>query len=151
MSTLDRLRQGIETTAAAETIALGRQLAAELPPDCVLALHGDLGSGKTTLVSGLASGWGIAGPVTSPTYNLFTLHRGQRLLAHLDAYRLNHGRDMDALMLEEFLVSPWCLAVEWPDKIEGWLPPHTLHLDLTATSEASRTIKLRDGRGLPKE
>lgn len=135
MSIFDELKQGVATHSADETRALARRLAHALPPDSVLALHGDLGSGKTTFVGGLAAGWGIAGPVTSPTYNLFTLHRGERLLAHLDAYRLSRARDMDALMLEEFLESPWCLAVEWPEKIEGWLPPDALHLHFTIEGE----------------
>jgi tRNA threonylcarbamoyladenosine biosynthesis protein TsaE len=58
-------------------------------PDATVALHGDLGAGKTTWVQGLAQGFGITEPVTSPTFTIYTLHRGgNRMLAHLDAYRL---------------------------------------------------------------
>ena len=59
-----------------------------LPADATLALHGDLGAGKTTFVQGLARAWRVSGPVTSPTYTIFTLHRGDRLCVHLDGYRL---------------------------------------------------------------
>jgi tRNA threonylcarbamoyladenosine biosynthesis protein TsaE len=130
------------TKSAARTRALGKALAAELPPDAVLALHGDLGSGKTTFVSGLAEGWGIPGPVTSPTFNLLVIHRGARMLAHLDAYRLKSAEDMEALMLEEFLKSPWCLAVEWPENVEEWLPSDTLHLYLADLGDGRRSLRL---------
>jgi tRNA threonylcarbamoyladenosine biosynthesis protein TsaE len=130
------------TKSAARTRALGKALAAELPPDAVLALHGDLGSGKTTFVSGLAEGWGIPGPVTSPTFNLLVIHRGARMLAHLDAYRLKSAEDMEALMLEEFLKSPWCLAVEWPENVEEWLPKDALHLHLADLGDGLRSLRL---------
>lgn len=141
---LDTLRAGVTTASAADTQALAAAFAAVLPPDTALALHGNLGAGKTTFVQGLARGFGITEPVTSPTFNLYTLHRGpSRLLLHLDAYRLNSGREADDLLLDEFLTSPWCLAVEWPEKIAEWLPPGTLHLDLALTADQRHTVRLR--------
>jgi len=143
MNIFDRLRQGVQTGSAEETAALASELAASLPMDSTLALHGDLGSGKTTFVAGLAQNWGIAEPVTSPTYNLFTLYRGSgRMLAHLDAYRLHGAADMDALMVEEFLKSPYCIAVEWPENVLEWLPENTLHLYLDDKGQGKRAIKL---------
>jgi tRNA threonylcarbamoyladenosine biosynthesis protein TsaE len=144
----DKLSTGVVTKSAAGTRALGRALAAELPPDCTLALHGDLGSGKTTFVSGLAEGWGIPGPVTSPTFNLLVIHRGGRMLAHLDAYRLKSAEDLDALMLDEFLKSPWCLAVEWPENVAGALPENALHLFLADLGDGRRSIRLAEGRSV---
>lgn len=141
---LDKLRAGVTTTSAADTQALAAAFAAVLPPDTALALHGNLGAGKTTFVQGLARGFGITEPVTSPTFNLYTIHRGpSRLLLHLDAYRLGGGREADDLLLYEFLTSPWCLAVEWPEKIAEWLPPGTLHLDLGLTEDQRHTVRLR--------
>jgi tRNA threonylcarbamoyladenosine biosynthesis protein TsaE len=123
------LRAGIVTHSAAETQAWAARLAAELPPGTVLALHGDLGAGKTTFVQGLARGLGIQEPVTSPTFNLLLLHRGGgRTLAHLDAYRLASSAELDALLLEEWLTPPWWLAVEWPSRVAEWLPADSLHL-----------------------
>jgi tRNA threonylcarbamoyladenosine biosynthesis protein TsaE len=137
------LRAGVETRSAAETQGLARELAEVLPPDATLALHGDLGCGKTTFVAGMADAWGIEGPVTSPTFNLFTIYKGKRMLVHLDAYRLHGARDMDTLMMEEFMKSPWCLAIEWPENIDGWLPPDALHLELKDTGRNRRSIQLR--------
>jgi tRNA threonylcarbamoyladenosine biosynthesis protein TsaE len=139
-----KLRAGVTTASAAETQALAVALSATLPPDTVLALHGNLGVGKTTFVQGLARGFGIAEPVTSPTFNLCTLHRGRdRLLVHLDAYRIGSAREVEDLLLEDFLVTPWCLAVEWPENIAAWLPPGTWRLDLGIAAGERHTIRLR--------
>ena len=143
MNIFAKLREGVVTSSAAETHALARELASALPLDATLALHGDLGVGKTTFVQGLARGFGITEPVTSPTFTIFTLHRGARTLVHLDAYRLENAHQIDALMLEDFLVSPWCLAVEWPEKIAAWIPSDAFHLDLGITSDERHTVRLR--------
>jgi tRNA threonylcarbamoyladenosine biosynthesis protein TsaE len=138
-----RLRAGVTTASAEETRALAGELAAALPPDSTLALHGNLGVGKTTFVQGLARGLGITDTVTSPTFNIFTLHRGPTNLLHLDAYRLEQAREVEDLLLSDFMVSPWCLAVEWPDKIAEWLPPGTLHLELGIAPDERHTLRLR--------
>lgn len=142
-SIYDKLRRGVTTGSAAETQALATELARALPPDTTLALHGDLGVGKTTFVQGLARGFGVAEPVTSPTFNLYTVHRGPAwVLLHLDAYRIENARQVADLLLEDFLISPWCLAVEWPEKIDGWIPPSALHLTLGIAPDEKHTLKL---------
>ncbi len=143
MSISARLRQGVTTTSADETETLAAGFAAELPPDTTLALHGDLGVGKTTFVRGLARGLGIHGDVTSPTFSIYTLYRGASTLVHLDAYRLENPQEIDDLLLEDFLVTPYCLAIEWPEKITSWVPASALHLDLGITPDEKHTIALR--------
>lgn len=144
MSIFDQLRAGVTTASAAETQTLAAAFAAALPPDSTLALHGDLGVGKTTFVQGLARAFGINEPVTSPTFTIFTVHRGpHRHLIHLDAYRLERAAQLDALMLEDFLTPPYCLAVEWPDHVAAWLPPTTLHLELGIAPDERHTLRLR--------
>jgi len=143
MSIFAELRAGLATRSAAETQTIAQRLALALPPDATLALHGDLGVGKTTFVQGLARGLGVTEAVTSPTFNIFTLHRGNgRTLLHLDAYRLENDRQIDSLMLEDFLVSPYCLAVEWPEKIAAWLPVDTLHLTLRIDGAQQHHVQL---------
>ncbi|HEX3728160.1 MAG TPA: tRNA (adenosine(37)-N6)-threonylcarbamoyltransferase complex ATPase subunit type 1 TsaE [Opitutaceae bacterium] len=146
MSTSARLRAGVSTGSAAETQALASALAAELPADATLALHGDLGAGKTTFVQGLARGLGIAEPVTSPTFNLYRLYApapGGRQLAHFDAYRLDRPAQAEALLLDDFLVSPYCLAIEWPEKIAGWIPAGAWHLELALAGDGRHALRLR--------
>lgn len=140
---LERLRKGVVTASAEESRAMAAEFAAALPPDTTLALHGDLGVGKTTFIQGLAAGLGIRDAVTSPTFNIFTLHRGPINLLHLDAYRLESAQQVEDLLLADFLISPWCMAVEWPEKIADWLPPGTLHLDLGILADERHTIRLR--------
>lgn len=144
MNILHELAAGITSDSAEKTRAIAEQFARALLADSTLALHGNLGVGKTTFVQGLARGLGIRDHVTSPTFNIFTLHRGPTNLLHLDAYRLETSRQVDDLLLADFMVSPWCLAVEWPEKIADWLPANTLHLELAITPAAHHTIRLRN-------
>ena len=144
MTIVEELRAGVTTASAEETRALAAELAVALPADATLALHGDLGVGKTTFVQGLARGFGVTEAVTSPTFTIFTLHRGgARTLVHLDAYRLTAAAQLDALRLEDFLVTPYCLVIEWPGNVAAWLPPATLHLDLGITTGERHTVRLR--------
>lgn len=144
MNICDKLREGVTTASAAETRALAADLAAALPPDITLALHGDMGVGKTTFVQGLAQGLGVAEQVTSPTFAIYSVYAGSRCkLVHLDAYRLENERQIEELMLEEFLTSPWCLAVEWPEKTGAWLPKQVWHLTLSIVEGDRHRVVLR--------
>lgn len=140
---LSRLRTGAITRSAEETRELGRKIGETLAPASILALHGNLGVGKTTFVQGLATGLGIQGTITSPTYTVFTLYEGSRgRLMHLDAYRLNGEQEVHGLMLEDFLVDPWFLAAEWPDRLGSWLPRHALHLELSILPDQTHQLRL---------
>jgi tRNA threonylcarbamoyladenosine biosynthesis protein TsaE len=165
MTILEKLKAGITTHSAEETRALAAELAAALPPDSTLALHGDMGAGKTTFVQGLAHGLGVHDQVTSPTFAIYTVHRGTGpdsqnasgspkpdtpgrspsglTLVHLDAYRLERESQIEDLLLDEFLISPWILAVEWPEKVAGWLPPSTVHLSLAIVDGDRHRMELR--------
>ena len=143
MSELEKnLMAGICSRSAAETEELAARIGAILPVDTVLALHGNLGAGKTTFVRGLARAWAIQEAITSPTFNLYTIYRGDRQLIHLDAYRLGSGADLDALMIEDFLQPPWCFAVEWPEHIPDALPQDAWRLFLTINKDQSHQIRL---------
>jgi len=132
MTIISRLKQGITTESAEQTRALAAELAAALPPDTALALHGDMGVGKTTFVQGLASGLGVHEHVTSPTFAIYSVYQGTTTkLVHLDAYRLEKEAQIESLLLDEFLVSPYVLAVEWPEKTGTWLPKAAWHLKLS--------------------
>lgn len=139
-------RAGRISRSAAETEALAAEFAALLPPDSTLALHGDLGVGKTTFVRGLARALGIREPVTSPTYAIFCLYRGEgrRRLLHMDAYRLSRPEDADNLVLWELLDSPWTMVVEWPSKLGDRLPPDAWHLELSIVSPGVHGLRLID-------
>lgn len=139
-----KLRRGITTASAEQTRGLAAELAAALPPDATLALHGDMGVGKTTFVQGLAHGLGVHEQVTSPTFAIYSVYQGTaRRLVHLDAYRLENEQQLEPLLLEEFLVSPYCLAVEWPEKTGAWLPKEAWHLTLSIEDGDKHRLVLR--------
>jgi tRNA threonylcarbamoyladenosine biosynthesis protein TsaE len=142
MSIIEQLNTGIESSSADQTEALAGELAAVLPPDTVIALHGNLGAGKTTFIRGLARAWNITEPVTSPTFNLYTIYKGNRQLIHLDAYRLSSADDLDALMIHDFMRSPWCFAVEWPERIHSAIPEEAWHLYLDIVGEGKHRFRL---------
>lgn len=147
LDVMERLKGGVATRSASEMRAVAADLGARLPSDSTLALHGDLGAGKTTFVQGLARGLGLSEPVSSPTFAIYSVHRGGRTrLIHLDAYRLENEAQLEPLLLEEFLVSPYCLAVEWPERIARWLPADALHLDLSIDSHGRHLVRLQDSQ-----
>ncbi len=142
MNIWQELEQGVVAASTDEMHALARRLGEALPPEAILALSGDLGVGKTTFVQGLAEAFGIRERITSPTFTLYNLHRGRRTLVHLDAYRLETPEQVEDLLLEDFLVAPYCLAVEWPERIAGWLPPGTIRLRLSIEAPGRHRVLL---------
>lgn len=139
---LDRLNEGLTTNSPEETERVARACAAHIPVNQTLALHGDLGAGKTTFVRGLARYWNISEPITSPTFNLYALYQGVRQLIHLDAYRLASSGDLDSLMIEDFMRAPWCFVVEWPERIAGALPNEAWHFYLSINARGRHHIQL---------
>lgn len=102
----------------ADTRRIGAELAAELEPDGVLLLSGDLGAGKTVLVQGLAAELGLdPHQVQSPTFTVVREHQGgRRPLIHVDLYRLA-PEEAAALGIEEILAGPGIKAVEWAERL----------------------------------
>ena len=147
MSIFDKLRAGIVTRSAAEMQAVAAEIGRKIlsRSETTLALHGDLGTGKTTFTQGLAKMLGIQDPVTSPTFGIFTLHRGKPIsLIHLDAYRLENAAQLEDLMIEDFLRPPYVLVAEWPEKVAAWIPRDAIHLWLSIAADESHEIRLKE-------
>jgi len=114
------------TQSGADTIAVGRKLAHLLKPPQFLLLRGELGTGKTTLVKGIAQALDAAEPdeVTSPTFTLIHEYDGSRngkpvKLYHLDVYRLESERQLETLGLDDLLTPDALVVVEWGDKFKS--------------------------------
>ncbi|HLK59964.1 MAG TPA: tRNA (adenosine(37)-N6)-threonylcarbamoyltransferase complex ATPase subunit type 1 TsaE [Chthonomonadaceae bacterium] len=122
----------------AETAAWGEALGARLRAGDVVALLGDLGTGKTTLTQAVARGLGVTEPVSSPTFTLVQEYRGRVPLFHFDPYRLERSEDMVDLGFEEYLERGGVVVVEWADKLGDLLPTDrlTLGLELPAVGSA---------------
>ena len=120
----------------------GDKLAKKLPNGTVVALLGDLGAGKTTLVRGVAKGLHINEVVQSPTFNIMKLYlKGDRPLIHIDAYRL---ADINTdIGLDEYIGYETGLTmIEWPLFIENLLPKNTLYISITLTGETFRHLDI---------
>jgi len=125
-----------------DTISWGRQFADCLRAGDIVALSGELGAGKTCLVKGIAAGLGALTEVTSPTFTLIHEYRGGRCpLYHADLYRLESLQQALAIGLEEYLDGDGVTVVEWAEKIEALLPPHTRRIRLTVVDETTRQIE----------
>jgi tRNA threonylcarbamoyladenosine biosynthesis protein TsaE len=89
-----------------------------LPHNSSIALIGDLGMGKTTFVGGLAHGLGISDTFRSPSFNILNIYSSSVSLLHIDAYRLDVSEQAtETLMLNDFLLPPYYLVVEWPERL----------------------------------
>lgn len=142
----------LPTAAATRELGqrLGRALLSVTGVPQVIALNGDLGAGKTTFVSGVLAGFGLAGPARSPTYTLIEPYEaGNRSLYHLDLYRLSGPEDLEALGLRDLHVNDSTLLIEWAERGAGALPPVDLTLafgyadgEVTVTGDAPRELKI---------
>lgn len=143
--------------SADETRTIGVRLGRSLRSGDVVLLHGDLGSGKTTLTQGIAQGLGVAGEVRSPTFTLVGEHAGHTahgaplLLYHLDLYRLPGPEELESFGFEEYLTPTGGVAViEWPERAGDWLPDAYLLVRLDQLGDDTRRLTLTaappDGR-----
>ena len=122
-----------------ETKELGRNLAALLRPGAVLALYGDLGAGKTCLAQGVARGLGVKDRyISSPSFVLVRQYRGTVPFYHIDLYRLQPGREVAGLGLEEYLEGEGVSAIEWAERAEAILPPTALRITIEFIDKTSR-------------
>ena len=130
-----------------ETQAFGLELAQKLKGGEVLALYGDLGSGKTTFMQGLAKGLGITRNIISPTFIIMRTYKisGNVLknLYHLDLYRIENDEQAVNLGLKDLIGDEQnVVAIEWPDKIENLLPEKRINLYFEYLEDNKRKIRM---------
>jgi tRNA threonylcarbamoyladenosine biosynthesis protein TsaE len=135
------------TQSGADTIEVGRKLARLLTPPQLLLLRGDLGTGKTTLVKGIAQALDAAEPdeVTSPTFTLLheydgTLNGKPVKLYHIDVYRLEGERQLETLGLDELLTPDALVFVEWGDKFKSIRKKATGEIAISSAGGDARKI-----------
>ena len=124
------------------------QLVAHLQPGEVMALFGDLGSGKTTFTQGFGKACGVAAPITSPTFTIMHIYHGRQWpIYHFDFYRLQSAAEAQALGCEEYFAGDGVTLVEWPERALALLPPQHLQIHLRildfAASPSLREIKIQ--------
>ncbi len=141
----------ISSHSEEETLGLGMALARLVRPGMVVALHGDLGAGKTVLSRGVARGLGITEPVTSPTFTVVQEYRvpGGIWFYHLDMYRITDEQAALAFGIEDYLFAANAIAlVEWPERIAGLLRTGAVvDITLIHAGEDRRWLELPDDIG----
>jgi tRNA threonylcarbamoyladenosine biosynthesis protein TsaE len=132
------------SSSVEQTEAIAAELAATLAGGELIALHGDLGAGKTQFVRGLVRGLGgEPRAVSSPTFVLLNVYDGGRLTVfHLDAYRIGGADDFEAIGFTELLEQGGVVAVEWPQRIDSLLPARRIKITITATDQSTRQIEI---------
>ena len=123
------------THSPEETQALAASLLVHIQRGAVLALHGELGSGKTCFVQGLAKALGVKQTVASPTFTLINEYQGDWPLYHIDLYRLARSDELAGLDLEDYLEPDGITLIEWAERAADLLPPTTMHIYLEAQAE----------------
>ena len=134
-----------ESKSARETEAFAGALARTLAGGEVIALHGEMGAGKTHFVRGMVVGLGgEARSVSSPTFVLLNVYdSGSLTVRHLDAYRVAGAEDFEAIGFGELLEQPKSVTVvEWPSRIASLLPATTIHIHIESTGLNGRLIRV---------
>jgi tRNA threonylcarbamoyladenosine biosynthesis protein TsaE len=140
----------VVTASAEETIALGRRIGGGLVGGEVISLVGNLGSGKTHLIKGIAEGLGVAhgGEVNSPTFVLVNEYTGPEVrldIYHIDAYRLDSVAEFEMLGFDDLCYDRSVVLVEWADKVESVLADaDPIRIELGHISETERKIQLKN-------
>lgn len=125
-----------------ETVLLGERLGRLLEPGCFIALTGELGSGKTQFVRGVASGLGIDSsvPITSPTFTLLNEYLGRLRMFHFDLYRLGGVDDAAELGFDEYFHGDGICLVEWAERLGSELPAERLDIFFEYSSDTERRL-----------
>jgi len=135
----------IVTNSAEQTKLLAERLASNLNAGDIVALEGELGSGKTQFVQGLARGLGVSenGYVRSPSFILLNEYKGRLPLYHFDFYRLHNVSELDDLGLEEYFDGKGITVIEWADRFPGTLPERMIHIKFEIVDETHRAITIK--------
>ncbi len=133
------------TDSPKETIEFARGFARDLKPGTVLCLEGQLGSGKTTFIKGLAEGLGLKHPdqVKSPTFVLMHIYKARIPLYHFDCYRLDSIEELENIGFQDFVNDPQAIScVEWAEKAGNLIPgdARRIHFDILGATQRCITI-----------
>lgn len=143
---MSKIRE-FEIKSESETVKLAEELAEGLKPGDLVALYGDLGTGKTTFSKAAIRALGVSDTVTSPTFTIVKEYRGRLPVYHFDVYRVHSEEDLFEIGYEEYFFGDGVCFVEWADLIEGLLedvePQHLYRIRFDyAEEEEGRRISV---------
>ncbi|HNX25472.1 MAG TPA: tRNA (adenosine(37)-N6)-threonylcarbamoyltransferase complex ATPase subunit type 1 TsaE [Spirochaetota bacterium] len=130
------------SNSAEDTFSFAREFIKKISGKTVIALRGDLGSGKTIFTKGIADGLGIKEDITSPTFSLMETYEADIPLHHFDLYRIENINEFANLRFEEYWESEGISVIEWPEKAEGLLPEKRIDITIEYIDENRRKINV---------
>ena len=138
----------VVTKSDEETRKVGADFAAMLRDKDVVALYGELGSGKTQFVKGICSSLGTKQIVNSPTFIIINEYTSEKYtnIFHFDFYRLKHYSDVESIGFDDYMNNRGIVLIEWPELVEDSLPANTkkVHIAHTGESENYRYIRMEN-------
>ncbi len=126
-----------------DTVRIGEVLGRGLKGGEILALSGELGSGKTVLVKGIAKGLEIDEEPNSPTFVIMNVYEGRIPLYHFDLYRISRLGELEGIGYEEYFFGVGVTVVEWADRIPEVFPKEAIHIEIKILGENQREIKFK--------
>ncbi len=134
----------LRTNSADETIEVGQEMGRLLRKGDIVALYGELGSGKTTLVKGLAKGLGVVDDrtITSPTFVIINLYKGRLPVYHIDLYRLKNIDNIYEIGYEEYFYGDGVTVIEWAEKAEPLIAKKSIRVRLKTIDPTTREINI---------
>ncbi len=144
MAILDKWTVDFISSSVEQTVRLGVRLGELLQLGDLLCLSGDLGMGKTALARGIGRGWGAAIRVTSPSYvlvNQYPRLKDNRILYHIDCYRLESQGDVESVGFEDILDEEAAVMIEWPERIQSMLSDDRLWIEIGYVNMTRRTLR----------
>jgi len=132
------------TNSSEETIAVGKKIGAKLKLGDVVGFYGELGSGKTTMIKGVAMGLGVKEQslVKSPSFVMILEYKGRCPIYHIDLYRIKNKEEFVGIGLDDYLYSDGVCLIEWAEKAEKELPANIIKIELEVTNPDQRKIKI---------
>ncbi len=132
------------TKSSEETIALGKKIGEVLKPIDVIGFYGELGSGKTTMIKGIAIGLGVneENLVKSPSFIMINEYKGRYPIYHIDLYRIKNTEEILSIGLDDYLYGDGVCLIEWAEKAEGDLPENLIKVELEVVKPEERKITI---------
>ncbi len=118
-----------------QTLELGRKIGKLLNPGDIICLDGELGTGKTHLAKGIASGLGIKEHITSPTFTIVNEYEGRMKLYHFDVYRIDDPEEIEAIGFDEYIFSDAVSIIEWSELISELIPEERIQINIKKLPE----------------
>lgn len=131
-----------QTNSPSATERAGFDLARRLDRRDIVALYGELGSGKTCFVRGIARGLKVAQTIKSPSYNIINEYDGEIPLYHMDFYRLEKPLEIEDIGWAEYLNSDGIIIIEWADRVRNMLPGNRIDVYFEILDENTRRLKI---------